>query len=161
MVLTSLLASRSSVLPLLEAAMIFVSLLAALAVVSGITLCAGSESLCAADSPSGPKEEARRGAVSSLDARCSAIGAGILRRGGNAADAVPAPRPLAMIRNAHLLFFPRWSRRSSVVVSSVRVPVPPPFGLQLGLTYSTTDRHVPHRVRGWRFHARARCRWAL
>ncbi|KAK1831885.1 gamma-glutamyltranspeptidase [Podospora conica] len=82
---------RSPILRCLEAVMISLSLLVALSVASGILLCAGSNGLCTGNLPSGfKKEEARRGAVSSLDARCSAIGAGILRRGGNAADAMVA-----------------------------------------------------------------------
>ncbi|KAK0628790.1 nucleophile aminohydrolase [Bombardia bombarda] len=63
-------------------------LLAALVVLSRASLCTAS--LCSVN-PTPPQEsEDRLGAVASLDARCSAIGVDILRKGGNAADATVA-----------------------------------------------------------------------
>lgn len=123
---------RSPIPRYLEAVMVFVSFVAALTVASAILLCAGNTGLCTAHLPSGSKKEARRGAVSSLDARCSAIGVAILTRGGNAADAV-GTNPTLVVRwqrcGMLISISSRWSRRSSAAVSSVRGPVPfrPPF----------------------------------
>ena len=88
MLLTHLLGTRSRILRYVELVIMSLLFLVALTVIFGISLC--SFGLCTNDHQPGSKD-ARRGAVSSLDARCSQIGIAILRRGGNAADAVPTP----------------------------------------------------------------------